>query len=197
MRTHDMGPSWPDRPVFMPLNPGGCPPGSWPAADRYGPMCVGIGIGDIVYPEANAQLQPGPTRWGPPEVWCPPGSCPEGFAETHGMPCPVGRQPNAPIHAAAKSAFTAASGLVGNAILGPVGAIAGAAGGRFLAEHLSRRRKNPGTSFAARVGLAARASRLSAGASPRGGYSCRRDCRRLYPKSRVARVRCYNDCAEW
>ncbi len=35
-------------------------------------------------------------------------------------------------------------------------------------------------------------------ATPTGttSRSCRRDCRRLYPKG-VTRVRCYNDCAEW
>lgn len=64
-------PSWPDEPVRVPTNPGGCPPGTWPAADRYGPLCAGVGIGDLFYTEANAQFQPGPTRLGPPDVWYP------------------------------------------------------------------------------------------------------------------------------
>lgn len=64
-------PSWPSQPVRVPVGPGGCPVGAVVAMDRYGPICAGVGRGPLFYPEANAWFQPGPTRWGPPDVWCP------------------------------------------------------------------------------------------------------------------------------
>ncbi len=87
-----MGPGWPNRQPLryrtllgVPVSPlphAGCWPGTQPAYDRYAPVCAGVGEGGLFYPEANAQFAPGPTRWGPPEVWCAPGTCPEGAVDS-------------------------------------------------------------------------------------------------------------------
>ena len=215
-------PYWPQTPVRVPVGPGGCPPGTVPAADRYGPICAGIGLGPLHYTEANAQFQPGPTRWGPPEHWCAPGTCPEGADTTFAVdtpasgcpedcdqPCGQWLDPESPRrrpmfnprwaglgpaaspgarpgasgvravatrsperlrrrnhagHAAARGALAASAGLVGNVLAGPPGAIAGAAAGAALGSHLEGNpaRRQPQSSFAARVGLAARARRRRA-----------------------------------
>lgn len=206
--TQDMGsasavgwPPWPSSPVLRPTGPGGCPPGTVPAADRYGPICAGVGHGGLMYVEANAQLQPGPTRWGPPEHWCAPGTCPEGSEFTAAVDappsgCPAGseqlppgprmynprwhqaREANVkPHHAAARGALGAAIGLIGSAVGGPAGAIAGAAAGSALGAHLQ--------------GVLERRSK-----NPIGGGECGRWCNERYPGSHQFPEwqRCFDAC---